>query len=103
VAVRMILASYGPYGWMEKISILMKRANWLAAQLDQLGIRYIREQDANIFSLDATQVPHQLADKLGMVPDNHHAPKWYKVVIMDHVNIESLMPLTEGLAQLSRV
>ena len=39
----------------------------------------------------------KVCEKYGLVPDNHHDPKWYKVVIMDHVEIERLIPLIEDL------
>ena len=38
---------------------------------------------------------NELANKYGLVPDNHHAPNWDKIVIMDHVTIEKLMPLAK--------
>ena len=38
----------------------------------------------------------KLANKYCLIPDNHHSPKWYKIVIMDHFTIEKLMPLVEN-------
>ena len=38
----------------------------------------------------------ELAHKFGLVRDNHHDPEWYKIVIMEHVTIEKLIPPIEG-------
>jgi tyrosine decarboxylase/aspartate 1-decarboxylase len=31
------------------------------------------------------------------VPDDHHHPAWYKIVVMDHVTIERLEAFLEAL------
>lgn len=97
VAVWMILMTYGRYGWEEKMSILMKRTDWLVKQLDHLNIRYYRNPFSNIVTIRAAHVNQEIASEFGLVPDNHHQPKWYKVVLMEHVTIEKLMPLVEQL------
>jgi hypothetical protein len=38
-----------------------------------------------------------LAAKFALVPDNHEHPKWYKIVIMEHVEIEHLEVFLEAL------
>jgi len=97
VAIWMILTTYGPYAWREKIFVLQKRTNWLADQLKAKNITFFREPSSNIITIRAEHVPHELAEKFVLVPDNHHAPKWFKIVVMDHVTIERLMPVVEGL------
>ncbi len=98
VAIWMILMKNGPYGWKEKILVLLNRARWLCQHLDQLSIPYFRNQYSNIVTIDSSYISHEIAEEFGLVPDNHHHPKWYKVVIMDHVVIERLEPLMTRLA-----
>lgn len=98
VAVWMILNNYGPFGWQEKIFILQKRTSWFIERLDELGIAYYRNPHSNIITMKAEFIPEEIAHKYGLVPDNHKNPNWYKVVIMDHVSIEKLLPLIEDLS-----
>lgn len=97
IAIWMIMMTHGPYGWKEKIFILQKRAEWLCKELKELGIEYYRHPNSNIITIKAQYVPIALAKQLGLVPDNHKEPNWFKIVLMDHVTIEKLIPLIEGL------
>lgn len=97
VAIWMILMTHGPFGWKEKIFILQKRAEWLCDQLMSLDIEYFRHPNSNIITIRSKYVPVELANKLGLVPDNHESPNWFKIVLMDHVTIEKLLPLVDGL------
>ncbi|MCA6078508.1 pyridoxal phosphate-dependent decarboxylase family protein [Fulvivirga sedimenti] len=99
VAIWMILMKNGPYGWKEKILILLNRARWLCEHLDKLSISYFRNEFSNIVTIDSSCISKEIAEEFGLVPDNHHHPKWYKVVIMDHVVIERLEPLINRLAE----
>ena len=51
VAVWMILNTYGPHGWFEKISVLQMRTNFLCQQLDHLKRSYFREPYMNIVTI----------------------------------------------------
>jgi len=98
VAVYMILFTYGPYGWDEKISILQMRTSWFCNQLDQLNIKYYREPFMNIVTIHSEYIPNELVLKYDLVPEHHNGQnKWYKVVIMDHVQIDNLMELINEL------
>lgn len=99
IAVWMILAKYGPFGWMEKIFILQKRTTWLCEQLDDLKIEYYRNPFANIVTIKAKYIEKGLAAQFGLVPDNHSAPNWYKIVVMEHVTIEKMEPFIAVLNQ----
>lgn len=93
VAIWMILSKYGPYGWYEKIFVLQKRSNWICKQLKELGVDFYRHPHSNIITIKAEFVKPELAEKFGLVPDNHHKPSWYKIVVMEHVTIEKVEPL----------
>jgi tyrosine decarboxylase / aspartate 1-decarboxylase len=92
IAVWMILATYGPYGYSEKIQKLIQRTDWCCRELDRLGIRYYRHPAMNIIALDAACIPKSLFIKYGLVPDTHEGnANWYKIVVMDHVDIDTLL------------
>jgi glutamate/tyrosine decarboxylase-like PLP-dependent enzyme len=93
IAVWMILTAHGPYSWKEKTFILQKRTDWLCDQLGQLGIEYFRNPASNIITLNSKFVSAEVADEFGLVPDDHQHPKWYKIVIMEHVTIEKVKEL----------
>ena len=98
VAVWMILFTYGPHGWFEKINKLLYRTQWLCNKLDEKNIRYYRHPHLNIVAVRAEHITHALANKYGMVPDNHtDNPQWYKVVVMDHVEIDYLQEFIKEL------
>jgi tyrosine decarboxylase/aspartate 1-decarboxylase len=91
IAAWMILCTYGPHGWFEKINKLLYRTNWCCDRLDEAGIRYYRNPHMNIIAIKAAEVPPTLAVKYGLVPDTHGGtPKWYKIVVMDHVELDLL-------------
>ncbi len=91
IAIWMILFSYGPFGWLEKINKLLYRTDWMCRKLDELQVEYYRHPRMNIITIKARYVPASLAAAFGLVPDDHSgAPGWYKIVVMDHVNIDQL-------------
>jgi len=104
VAIWMILSTYGPYGWLEKINKLLYRTAWLCQGLDEAGLSYYRHPDMNIVTVKAAQVPLQVAQKFKLVPDNHEGTAhWYKIVIMDHVSMEHLQEFITDLQQVHTV
>ena len=101
IAVYMILFTYGPYGWYEKMSVLQMRTDWFCKQLDALGVQYYRNEHMNIVTIHAEYIPEDIAVRYDLVPQQHNEEnKWYKVVIMDHVEIDNLMQLTDALKAL---
>ncbi len=98
IAVWMILFSYGYYGWFEKISTLLLRTEWFCKQLNELNIEYFRDPYMNIVTLKSKFVPEILAQKFGLVPDTHNGVNsWYKVIMMDHVEIDDLLKFVNEL------
>ena len=91
VAVWMILFTYGGHGWFEKVSILQMRTQFLCQELNKLGVKYFREPFMNIVTIDSSDLPKTLAEKYRLVPQQHQGDnQWYKIVVMDHVEVEHL-------------
>jgi len=45
----------------------------------------------NIITIKSADLPRELAVKFGLIPDSHDEDNnWYKIVVMDHVQQESL-------------
>lgn len=102
IAVWMILFSYGYYGWFEKINTLLLRTEWFCNQLNDLNIEYYRNPFMNIVTLKAKYVPVHLAKKYGVVPQTHEGENnWYKVIMMDHVEIDDLLKFVEELKMIA--
>ena len=97
IAIWMILSTYGPNGWGEKIFVLQKRTDLVCKKLTELKVEYFRHPNSNIITMKAEFIPQELAVEFGLVPDNHHSPKWYKIVVMEHVTMEKLNPFLERL------
>ncbi len=98
VAVWMIMSTYGPHGWFEKISVLQMRTEWLCKELGNRNIPYFREPYMNIVAIKAGYVPKEVAERFNLVPQKHDPSNlWYKIVVMDHVEIEHLAMLIEAL------
>ena len=100
VAVWMILFTYGPFGWFEKISVLQMRTDWLCRQLDALTISYFREPNMNIVTISSKYISKELEEKYDLVPQKHdESNKWYKIVIMDHVEVDHLSTFIADLKE----
>lgn len=85
IAVWMIMRTYGSEGWKEKVRKLLTKTDRLCARLDDLGVKYFRHPKMNIVTLKSEFVDASMAHRFLLVPDSHHSPKWYKIVVMDHV------------------
>ncbi len=99
IAVWMILMKNGPFGWKEKVFILQKRTDWLCEELRDSGIAFYRNPFSNIVAIDSEYITLKLANEFGLVPDNHLNPKWFKIVLMEHVTIEKLIKLLNRIKQ----
>lgn len=99
VSIWMILKMYGPDGGTEFCNELIRRTNILCMALDDLGIKYYRNQHMNIIAISATDEIKKLAKKHNLVPDTHDtSPNWYKVVVMDHVSEEYIDKFIQDIA-----
>ena len=98
LAVWMILFNYGPHKWFEKISVLLMRTQWLCQQLDALNIKYYRNPHMNIVTMKSDHISTAIEEKYDLVPETHDGNnKWYKIVIMDHVEVDHLEQFLEEL------
>lgn len=98
VAVWMILFTHGPNGWFEKVSVLQMRTAWLCKELDALKIEYFREPHMNIVTIKAQYISEAIAEQFTLVPQKHDSTnQWYKIVVMDHVEVEHLFHFIEVL------
>ena len=100
VAVWMILFTYGPHKWFEKVSVLQMRTQYLCSELDTLGIRYFREPHMNIVTIHSEFIPKTIAEKYDLVPETHNSEnKWYKIVLMNHVEVQHLTIFIDELKE----
>lgn len=98
IAVWMILMSYGPNGWYEKIHILEYRADWLCTQLENKNISYFRQPYSNQVAIEAKYLNKEIVEKYGLVPDTHDGKaNWYKIVVMEHVTVDVMAPFVDEL------
>lgn len=102
IAVWMILMKNGPFGWQEKVFILQKRTRWMCKELEALGIEFYSHPQSNIITIKSDSLNADIAAEFGLVPDNHRNPKWFKIVIMDHVTIEKLMPMITRIKEIQK-
>jgi len=101
MAVWMILFSYGPHTWFEKIAVLLMRTKWLCDQLDALSIDYYRNPHMNIVTMKSDGITSEVEDRFDLVPETHDGNnKWYKVVVMDHVEVNHLEKLIDALKEI---
>jgi len=100
VAVWMILVTYGENGWFEKVKVLQMRSDWLCQQLTALNIDYFREPNMNIVTIKSSFIPESIAHQFDLVPQKHTGKNdWYKIVVMDHVEIDQLKKLLDQLKE----
>jgi len=102
VAVWMILSTYGPYGWFEKINKLLYRTSWLCDKLREMNIDFYRHPNLNIITIRSAHIPVTIVKKYGLVPDTHdEQPDWFKIVVMDHVEVDYLKEFLKDLSCVS--
>lgn len=97
IAIWMILFTYGPFGWLEKINKLLFRTGWLCERLAEKEIVYYRHPSMNIVTIKAGQLAPEIIAKYGLVPNDHSQPSWHKIVVMEHVSIDHLQSFIDEL------
>jgi tyrosine decarboxylase / aspartate 1-decarboxylase len=85
IAVWMILHMHGSNGWTVKMMQLLDQTKDLCFALDELQVQYYHQPFVNIVAIRAEYISPELASAFTLVPDDHEAPKWYKIVMMPHV------------------
>lgn len=98
IAVWMILATYGPFGYLEKINKLLYRTDWCCLELQRLAVSFYRHPRMNIIAIEAACIDSAIVKRFGLVPDTHSGQaSWYKIVVMDHVELEHLQAFIAAL------
>ncbi len=92
VSIWMILQTHGPNGWKSKMLGLIDLTDWFCQRLDENGIRYFRNPEMNIISMDASQLNDEVCRKYRLVADSYElgTPNFWKIVVMPHVKKEVL-------------
>ena len=91
IVIYMILMVYGSEGWKAKMNELIRRTNYLCGELDKMGVEYFREPHINIVTIKAKYMDRKLGLKYELVADSYERePKWWKIVMMSHVQKEFL-------------
>jgi glutamate/tyrosine decarboxylase-like PLP-dependent enzyme len=85
VSIWMILMTHGYEGWKYNMEKLIDRTDRICDVLDDLKVNYFRNPYMNIVTIDARDIPKELAHKYHLVADNFNNPKWWKIVVMAHV------------------
>ena len=99
ISIYKILMNYGPYDWAERMLALAQRTERLKNQLALWHVRLIHFQGSNIIAIHKDYVSSEIAIKYGLVPDNHHQPEWFKIVVMDHVKGDKIMQFLKDFKQ----
>ena len=100
VAIWMILNAYGAEGGRAFIAELLRRTDHLCTGLEQLEVSYFRAPGMNVVAIAASQMPREVAEAFLLVPDTHEGPpRWWKVLVMDHVTDALLDRFLEALAK----
>ena len=98
VAVWMILQTWGHEGGRRFVQALADRAAWLAQALRDQGRHPVHTPGMNIVVLPEHEVPPALSARFLLVADDHAAPSWRKIVVMEHVDRSVLARFLAALA-----
>jgi glutamate/tyrosine decarboxylase-like PLP-dependent enzyme len=88
ISMWMIMMTHGSTGWTHLIQQLIDRTDYLCEALDKMEVKYFRNPDMNIVTIDSSEISEALAEKYYLVADNYLNPQWRKVVVMAHVKKE---------------
>ncbi len=90
IAVWMILQTWGSAEGTRFVTELADRAARLADALRARGHHPLHTPGMNIVVLPEAEVPAEISERYLLVADDHHHPKWRKVVVMEHVTDQAL-------------
>jgi len=85
VAIWMIMMTYGFEGWKFQCEKLLDRKERIAGKYEELGIEYYCNPYMNIITAKADGFDKELVEKYHLVADDYKNPKWWKIVVMTHV------------------
>jgi glutamate/tyrosine decarboxylase-like PLP-dependent enzyme len=85
VSIWMILMTHGYQGWKYNMEKLIDRTDRLCDRLNEMNIDFYRNPWMNIVTIKANDIPSSIAHKYHLVADDFKNPKWWKIVVMMHV------------------
>lgn len=98
IVIWMLLMNYGANAWSKKMDKLLDRTNFLCQKLNELNVKYYRNPSINIVAIKSNQITPELAYKYELVADTYeHTPSWWKIVVMDHVNMKMIKSFISDL------
>lgn len=86
ISVWMILMTHGSEGWTYRMQQLLDRTDSICDALDEMEIEYYRHPNMNIVAIKAEYISYKLIEKYHLVADDFNNPKWWKIVMMMHVD-----------------
>lgn len=86
VAIWMLLKTLGSKGMNYKMQRIFIRTRQLCEALDAKHINYFHEVGMNIVAIKNKHMTRQIESHYGLVPDDTENPKWWRVIVMDHVD-----------------
>ncbi len=100
IATWMILNIHGSKGLMDHMKQLIKKTDFICKSLSELDIRFFRNEFMNIVTILSEDISSSICEKYTLVPDTHKGqPKWWKIVVMEHVNWELIYKFVDELAR----
>ena len=97
IAVWMILHTWGSEGGQAFVCGLTQRARHLAENLRAREIPVHHTPGMNLVVMRDVHIPPAISKRFMLVADNHQAPRWRKVVVMDHVDDDAITFFLEAL------
>lgn len=103
IATWMILNMHGSKGLMDHMEQLIIKSDFICKSLSELDVQFFRNEFMNIVTIPSEDIPMRICEKYTLVPDTHKGqPKWWKIVVMEHVNWQLIDKFLLDVAQCNK-
>jgi glutamate/tyrosine decarboxylase-like PLP-dependent enzyme len=103
IATWMILNMHGSKGLMDHMEQLIIKSDFICKSLYELDVQFFRNEFMNIVTIPSEDIPMRICEKYTLVPDTHKGqPKWWKIVVMEHVNWQLIDKFLLDVAQCNK-
>lgn len=86
ISIWMTLMAHGSAGLKVKMEKLLDITSSVCSKLDSMEIEYYRDPFINLIAIKAPYISKELAKKYNLISNSSdEEPKWWKVVVMQHV------------------